>query len=335
MAGTEIFSKISLGKETTKGAPVARTRRFYGTVAGNFDIGDTWNFHETENRALRTRYLSTRLPTQTRGAPTFKLQDTQGIGYDDLVQIWSMGLLGGLTGVGGTADKTWSFLTNNATSNVPEAFTMDVGDDVQNWILQYVMPTRWKLSTDFGGVTHLEADLFAQQAIKGAATAVADVAIVKMPADLWTIKFAANYAAIAAQAASANFLRTWSFEYQTGIVPRFYADGTLFLGQHVETDVSGLLHIEVESTALGVSELVDKYRAGTMDYVGLKITGPTLGGTAYSLLLSMPIFWDNVKPLSGVDAGVNLYAADGHLAYDVTATKSLSASLVCALATIP
>lgn len=332
MPGIDVFTRINLGKESTKGTPVARTRRFYGVAAGNFDIGDSWSFHEQENRSQRTR-ISAHTPTQLRGAPKLTLKDTQGVGYDDLVQPFSIGLRGGQTGSGAGADKTWTFTQQNTSSNAPEACSADVGDDTQNWILQYLMASGWELSTQFGELTHLSMDCFAQQAIKGAASAPAEVLPVMIPSDLWTIKFASTFAGLGAASVQTNFLRTWSFKYDSGFRPRFYMDGTLFLGQHVETDISGVLSLEVESTALAVSEFVDKYRAGTQDYVRLKVTGPALGGTNYSLQLDMPVYWDEPKPISSVDDGVNLYTIKGRQGYD--GTNGLVATLVCSLATIP
>jgi hypothetical protein len=332
MAGTDVFTRVNLAKETVHGTPVARTRRWYGIAAGNLDIGDQWNFHENENRGQRVR-ISAHAPTQVRGAPTLKFQDTQGVGFDDLVQLWSAGLQGGRTGVGGSADKTWTFTQQLTASHAYESLAADVGDDVQNWILQYVMPTRWKFSSPFGDLCHFEADCFAQQAIKGAASAPAEVNPIMIDSDLFTLKFAASFAGLGGAAVNLNFLRSWDFEYNTGILPRFYQDGTLFLGQHIEGDISGTLSMEVESTALAVSEFVDKYRAGTIDYVRLKNTGPVLGGTFYSLQLDMPVYWDQPKPISSNDNGVNLYTVTGRQAHD--GTNGLVVTLVCSLAAIP
>lgn len=332
MPGVEVFSRINLAKETVKGTAVARTRRFYGVAAGNFDIGDQFAFHEQENRGARVR-VSAHAPTLLREIPAFKLVDIAGIGYDDLVIPFSMGLQGGRTGVGGTADKTWTFTQPSTGAGSYESFSADVGDDVQNYILDYVMPTKWALTTNFGELTHFNADCFAQGVVKGAASAPAEVNPILIPSDLWTVKFAASFAGLGAASVQANFLRTWSFEYDTGIKNRFYMDGTTQMGQHVETDLTGVLKMEVESTALAISEFVDKWRAGTIDYLRLKATGPTLGATNYSLQLDMPVYWDEPKPLAAVDDGVNLYTTSARQAYD--GTNGLVATLVCSLAAIP
>lgn len=333
MPGIDVLTRIAFGKETTKGTPVAPTRRFYGVAQGNLDIADQWAFHEAENRGLRTR--PSRTPTLLREMPALKLVDTDGIGFDDLVIPFSMGIRGGQTGSGAGADKTWTFTTQNAGANSPEAFSADVGDDVQNWRLQYVMARKWKIGAEMGGLTKYEADLFAQRAIKTAAAAPAEVVPVKIPADLWTVKFAATFAGLSGASVQANFLRAWSLEYSTGVTPRWYLDGNLYLGQHVETDITGKLSMTVESTALAVSEMIDKWRAGTLDFCRLKATGPALGGSAYSLQFDMPIYWDEPKPIAAVSEGINLYQVGARLAYDTTATKSLETTLVCALSAIP
>lgn len=333
MPGVDVFTRIALGKETVKGTPVAPTRRFYGAAAGNLALGDQWAFHEAENRGRRTR--PSRIPTLLREMPTLKLADIDGIGYDDLVIPFSMGIRGGQTGAGGAADKTWTFTAQNTGNNSPESFSADVGDDVQNWRLQYVMARRWKISAELGGLTKFESDVFAQRAVKTAAAAPAEVAPVKIPADLWTVKFAGTFAGLPGASVQANFLRGWSLEWFTGFTPRWYLDGNLYLGQHVETDLMGKLTMTSESTALAVSEWVDKWRAGTLDFTRLKATGPTLGGTNYSLQFDLPIYWDEPKPIAQVDEGVNLYTTTARVAFDETAAKSLEATLVCSLAAIP
>lgn len=333
MAGIEVFSRIALGKETTKGTPVAPTRRFYGTLAGNLNLGDVLAFHTSENRGLRTR--PGRAPTILREAPTLTLADTDGIGFDDLVALFSMGIRGGQTGTGAGADKTWTFTTQNTAANSPEAFSVDAGDDVQNWRLQYVMPRSWKLSAELGGMLRAEATCFAQRAVKTAAAAPAEIAPIKCPSDLFTVRFATSYAGLAGASASSAFLRTWDLEYMTGLVPRWYAGGQTYMTQHVETDVAARLTMEVESTALAVSEIVDKWRAGTLDFVRLKAIGPALGGSNYSLQIDLPVYWDEPQPFAQVDEGVNLYRTSAVVAYDPTAAKSLEAVLVCSLAAIP
>lgn len=332
MPGTSAFTRVAMAKETTKGTPTAPTRRFYGVAVGSFEPGFDLEYHEDAARSVKTR--AGRVPTLVREAPTFRLQDAAGIGYDDFVQLFSMGLRGGQTGTGATADKTWTLASQNVATNAYEAMTLDVGDDTQNYRLQYVQPTSWTISTD-GRLTRMTAECFAQRAVKGAAATPAETSPIQIPSDLWTVKFATAASGLTGASVNLNFLRSWSLQWNTGLSPEFYLDGTLYMGQSVETDLSGTLSLEVDSTTLAVSEFYDKHAAGTLDFVRLKAIGPVLGATFYSLQFDIPVYWDSVKPLASQTNAINRYTVTGKVAYDPATSKSLEAILVCSLTAIP
>jgi hypothetical protein len=130
-----------------------------------------------------------------------------------------------------------------------------------------------------------------------------------------------------------NFLVGWELEVLTGLLWRHYMDGNLYGSQHVETSISGTLKLTVESTALTISEAYDKWLAQTPDYVRLKATGPTLGGTNYSLQFDLPILWSKVPPISKEDKGVNLFDLEAVLLDD--GTNAITPTLVCSLAALP
>jgi hypothetical protein len=186
-----------------------------------------------------------------------------------------------------------------------------------------------------GGLTDFSMDCFAKATSKVTAATPAEVVPIMIPAELWTVKFAATLAGLTGASVNANFLRTFSLTWNTGAQTRHYADGTLQAAQFVETDMGGTLELEVESTALAVSEFYDKYVSMALDFVRLKAQGPVLGGTFYSLQLDVPIYWSKPTILSGDDNGVNLYKVSGDIAYDPTGAQSLGAVLVCSLTAIP
>ena len=333
MPGTQAFTRVSMGKETTWGTGVAPTRRFYGVGTGALDPGLSWENHRDAARGVKTRIG--RALTQTAEDPKFKLQSAGGIGYDDIVQILSAGLRGGQTGVGASADKTWTLVSQNAASNTYSPMTVELTDEIQGYRVAGCLPTAWTLSTKLGGLTDLSADMFGKVTTKVTAATPAETVPVMIPAELWTIKFAALLASLTAASVVSNFLRSWSLTWNTVSQPRHYADGTLQAAQAVETDMGGTLSLEVESTAQAVSEFYDKRVAGTLDFVRLKAIGPVLGGTFYSCQIDVPVYWQDPDILSGDDNGVNLYKVTGDIAYDVTSAQSLGITLVSSLAAIP
>jgi hypothetical protein len=331
MPGTQIFTYANVGKETVRGTPVAPTRKLYAAGTGVLDVDPSLNFHEKENRGVRTRIARA---TQQGENVALKMSYASGVGYDDLVVPVSQ-LKGGLTGTGAGADKSWTFVSAMAAANNPESYSVDVGDDVQNWRVQYGMVKSFKLSAARGDVTGLDMEWFGQRAIKGAKATPADNSAVKIPGDLWTIKFAATQAGLTGAAIQTNFLLDWTLDVDTGLIWRDYMDGNLYGSQHVETDIAGKLALTVESTALAVSEFYDKWLTQTLDFIRLKATGPVLGSTNYSCQIDLPVLFSKVSPIGGEDEGINLYKIEANLAYDPTSAASIQGILVNSLAALP
>ena len=314
MPGTQVFTYFNVGKETTRGTPVAPTRQMYSDGAGMFEVDAGLNFHEGENTGRRYR---TRRVTPTTEDVTWKYKSASGVSYDDLVVPFSQ-LKGAQVGAGAGADKTWTFTPSATAANAPEAYSIDVGDDTQNWRLQYGMVKSFKLAAGLGDVTSLEMEGFAQRAVKGAKASPAINAGIKIPGDIWTLKVAANIAGLGAASVITNFLVDWELEVMTGLRWRHYMDGNLYGSQHVETDIAWSLDMTVESTAQAVTEFYDKAIAGTMSFLRLKATGPALGGSNYSASIDMPVLYDVPEIMASDDDGVNLYKVKAHGADDTT-----------------
>ncbi len=331
MPGTQIFTYANFGKETVRGTPVAPTRQMYVDGTGVLGVDAGLNFHEAENAGLRARI---RRATQQVEDVNLKIRTASGVSYDDLVIPLSQ-IKGALTGVGGAADKTWTGVPSMTAANAPEAYSVDVGDDIQNWRCQYAMARSWKIGAALGDVTSLEMDLFAQRAIKTAKASPAINSAPKIPGDLWTIKFAGTLAGLPGASISTNFLIDWELEVMTGLRWRHYMDGNLYGGQHVETDIAATLTMTVESTALAVSEFYDKALAQTLDFIRLKATGPTLGGTNYSAQVDLPVLYEVPEPIGAEDEGINLYKVVARAAYDPTGAQQIGVVLVNSLAALP
>jgi hypothetical protein len=125
MPGIQDFTYLNFGKETTRGTPVAPTRKWIGESTGVLDVDPSLNFHTGENRGRRS--VIARATQQSEDA-TLKIRAEPT--FDDMV--WPLTQLkGGLTGTGGAADKTWAAAPSMTAANSPEAFSVDVGDDVR------------------------------------------------------------------------------------------------------------------------------------------------------------------------------------------------------------
>lgn len=334
MAGTQVLTNLQLAKETVFGTAVARTRRFYGVSTGALDFGYEWAWHDEENRGVKTR--GSRAPSLVRTAPKFRLSDVDGVGYDDLVLPFSIGIEGGQTGSGAGADKTWQFTAQNATTSAYESACMDVGDDTQNFIIAGVVPTSWTISAVAGESTRFSMDLVGTSTTKGSATSLSNTNPVYIPGGLWTLKHNTTFATLSAASIQSNFIRSFSLTWNPGRIPQYYLNGSLGMGSVAESYLEGEVTFVVDSTAYAITEYYDKWLAGTMDFTRLEVTSTeSLGASNYKLGFDFPCYWTDVKPISGETDGINQYTITGRVVYDATSTKSLEANLVCSLSAIP
>jgi hypothetical protein len=320
-----------MAPETVYGTPVATIRQFYGE--GSFTESAGLNFHENENRSLRTRIA--RSPTATTEDVAVSFKTTQGISFDALVWFLNM-FNGAAVGSGGGATKTWTQTPGmTSTLNAPKSFSADVGDDIQNWRLQGLQWQTIKLSSSRGGVTELEASGFAQRAVKTTASAPAINSAVKIQSDLWTLKQASAISGLAAASVIANLLLDFDLELTTGIVGRHYLDGNLYLAQAIEAkDITGTLGMTVESTAQAVSEFYDKAKAGTVSFLRFKNTTAAIGGVTYDSQIDLPVYYEMPEILNAEDDGVNTYHATAHVAYDSVSAKSAQFVTANSIATL-
>jgi hypothetical protein len=332
MPGIQDFTYLNYAHETTRGTPVAPTRKWLGDATGVLDVDPMVTFHETENYGRRSsvRRVTSQgenVGLKIRAEPTF----------DDLVLPLTQ-LKGAMTGAGGAADKTWAAAPGMAygTFNLPEAYTFDVGDDVQNYRVQYVMFPRFTLSGGLGEVEKIAIEAFGQRTQKVAKASPADPASSpKLVGGLWQWKFAATFAGLPGASVVPNFVVDHKLTVETGLVWEHYQDGFMWGGQHVETSIGGALELTVESSALAISEFYDKWLSGTIDYVRMRNqSAVVLGGSFPSLQNDLAVLYEDVKPIASQRDGINLYKIKARL-MDDGVNPPISPTLVCSLAAIP
>ncbi len=188
MAGVLPLSGLQIGVEGTKGSAVTTTREMYPDPTGYFDPGLGLSFHEGAQRGTFSNITHATLLTNT---PTvgYRTESSHGITFDELSIIGSQ-LLGGATGAGGGADKTWTF-TPSQTAPSFDAYTLNVFDASQAYEVAYCFATGFTLSGGFDDLTQASIDFVGRQASKVTVDVVAANNAVKIPSALWTIKYAA------------------------------------------------------------------------------------------------------------------------------------------------
>jgi len=332
MAGVIPLSLFQVGVETTAGTGVATTRELYPDGTGYLDPGYQKSFHEG---AQRGTFSNITHATKMGEAPTiaYRSDSTHGVTFDELVIPGSF-LLGAQTGAGTGADKTWTF-TPAQTSHAFDTYTINAGDNTQAYEIDYCFATNFSLSAGFDDLTQLSMDLVGQGIAKASADAVAGNNSVKIPSALWTVKYSGSQAGLAGASALSNTLRSWSLDIDTGLRPRWYADGAYGFGQGVASEnLGGTLQMTWDHTSDAVTQY-DNYVADTVGFFRLKATGPSLGGSTYDAQIDMAVLWEDMEPLGSESDGVTEMLMTGRLVYDATWQNSIVMTVVNSLAALP
>jgi len=332
MAGSRALSYLQLGKEVTSGTGVAASYLLSSDIGGAFtvDWGYTWH----QGRSVATRNpVSYGTRQYERVAISYRTPDDTGVAFNDLPYFITQPA-GGTAGTGSTA-WTWSGSWGGTAAGSAISYTLEFGDDVQEYESEFCRPTRLRFGAGADNMTTMEADFVGRQATKSTKTALSPVDAVRIPGYLWKPSFASAGSALSTATVLTNFLREWEAEWTTGWMPHFYADGLDYFGQMLESaPVEGTVRLVVDSNATAVSQFYDKGEAGTKDFLRLQAIGAALGGTAYTAIFEFGLFYENVVPLGGEVDGQNTYEIEARIVYDSTWGKSHAATAVCGVASL-
>ncbi len=334
MPGVRLASYFQIGKETTKGTSVAATRMLHPDLSSSYNVDFGYTFHEGRFGGARTNvsYATRQLE---RVDLTFRTPDDTGISFDEL-PFFNIFPGGGTAGSASGSVITWNHSWGGTAAGSAVSYTVEFGDDTQEFEAEYVQATRLRISGSREGMTQFEADLVGRQSSKSTKTALTPLTPVRIPGYLWVPAWASAFSGLNAASTTTNFLREWEAEWTTGLVPHFYNDGLDYFGQIVESaPVRGNVRLVVDSNSTAVSQFYDKADAGTKDYLRLAATGAVIaGGTAYKAIYEFALIYQNVVPIGSEIDGVNTYEVDAEIVYDSTGDKSIGGTVVCTTTTL-
>lgn len=331
MAGGQLFTSFSTGKESTAGTSVATTAEWYGDGTGELNIDRHLALHGG-NRGTRTRVAHvTSMGTDVN--ITFNSDPEVGVAYNELHKLFGQ-LDGGNSGAGASADKTWTIAPSQTASNSPESYTIEIGDDIQYWEVAYCQVRDFTLSASADSMTNVSVNWFGRTPVKVTNTSLAANEYVRIPGYLWIPRFTTSQAGISGDSDSLGALRNWEATYHTGLVPKHTQSGVAYFYESGENEEQFVdMSFTLESSALAVEEY-DKWLADSSTFMQLKATGPSLGDTAYSVTLQFALKYTQVDVIASEDEGVNLYNFTARSVLDSSWGTNMSAVIVNSLATI-
>jgi len=236
--------------------------------------------------------------------------------------LFGAGVKGGVTASEQTqsqSDYLWAFAPSLSAANNPDSFTLESGDNVQEYTMEYCLCKRIRVSGRLGAnePVSIEADFFGKQVTPKAKTAALSLSAVEpMIANLSEFYLDTTWAGIGGTKKS-NLLREFGIEILTGVHPKFHGEGKTMTGDAESWfEVMGNFVFEGNSDA---DAIFDAYQAQTEQAIRLKIYGSQIGsGDTHSLIIDMWGTWEEVIALGNQSEGNNLHTALFHAYYDRT-----------------
>lgn len=322
--GELVFRKIQYGKESTRGTAVPATGVWPGTIKVPADRKPKFPAETLGIRARAQRSVVNQI-----GLDGINLTMDDAI-FQKLPILFLCALKGGVTALEQTTgqdDYLWDFTPSLSASNAPNSMTLEYGDDVQAFEMEYAMIKRLVISGRIGAdePVKVEAELFAKQITP--TTFTASLSAIKgeaMIANLTKLYIDSSWANLG-NTQKTDLLREYSIEIQTGLHPKFFANGAKTMSSHGEgyLDLMATLTFEGNAAADGY---YDDFLAGTEHSIRLLIEGGQIGsGENHSLTVDMFGSFEEVIPLDSAEDGNNLHAAVFHAHSDRQSTPHLFA----------
>ena len=297
------FRKIQIGKETTRGTAVAATKRLIGTLSMTPEV--TWH-RPVDERASLAEFR--RAVVTARSA---RLRYEGDATYEQIINFLAMALKGGVTPT--QPDPTnapntyqWTFTPNLTSKNNQDSFTVEYGDDTQEWESTFVVVENLELGVALGEVVSLRADLFGRFPSKSTFTAgLSDPTVNEIVANDVRVYIDGSWSALGTTQKS-NLVAGATIRFPTGLVPIKYADGSLDFSDLVEQRRHFELELDLAMGSDAITEY-DAYVAGTSRAIRLEFTG-SLIEASYNRKLTIDIFgkYTTAPELFGDRDGENL-----------------------------
>jgi hypothetical protein len=292
--------KLQLGQEVTPGVLVSATTVWGGPSESIEDDRDIVWVKQDIGR------LSPGLRTYTsRVGALYDMPETEAT-YEQLVHILQASFgTSAATNDGSGRVRTYSLATSVAVQ--PKTYTLESGDDTQAYRMGYCFVPKFKLSGKLQEAVMASATWQGREKLKSAFTNGLAV-----PANIDEVMFGNGrlYIDDAAMGATqkTGTLLGFDLDVETGLTPRYAADGNLYYSTVRQGVPSASLKITFEHEATSVSE-EDKFVAEALRLIRLEFRGPSLAtaGTNYTtklLRIDMAGKWSKFSKL-GEDKGIN------------------------------
>lgn len=330
MSGITQLAKIQLGLETVAGTLVDATTIWRGTGFVHDDLEKMFpNEHvgylTAVQRSVITKYLA-----------GIVLEETPAT-YEQLPYILTLGLDALDTGVqDGGGGYVYTYDLPETAQPTLDSATIEGGDNQQEEEFGYGQVTGWTLAGKGTETLNMSADLIGRQTEPGTFTAALSIPAVEDIPFLKGKLYIDPAGSMGSSLKSSTFLEM-ALNGNTGLVPRFTADGQLYFAYSKVVKPEYSLDITFEHDATAVAEKA-AWRAGTARDIRMIWEGSAIaGGTTYdykTLIVDLAGEWESFDKLDEED-GNDIVKGTFKVGYNATSGLAGQIIVVNELVSLP
>lgn len=338
--GEKALSKLQYGAETTGSAG--------GAVAADTILlaGAHPPLNPDRNMTFIEDDAGVRTPTvREPRADQFLVQDTLNFehAYFQLLPfLFSLGIKGQVTSAiqsTGGSDSKWVFSPSMTATNTPNTATLELGDDVDVYEVEYMMIQRLRLSGVIAqdqspSPLSIEVEYFGRQHTKTSfTTGIALPTNEEINAKLCRFYVDANSTGIG-DTEKTGLLRAFDIDIINGFHTKFHGGADKFFDVHGQGDYVIMTTLTLEGNS-DADDIFDAWKARTPHFLQFNISGNQIGtGVNQNLALGVAGYWEAVTPIAEQVNGNNLHQALHRSTYDATGARILQLEVITDVAAI-
>lgn len=338
--GEKALSKLQYGKETTgsAGSAVAADTILLAGAHPPLSPDRIMTFIEDD--------AGVRAPTVRKPrADQYLVQDTLNFehAYFQLLPfIFSLGVKGQVTSAiqsTGGSDSKWIFTPSMTASNTPNTATLELGDNIDAYEVEYMMIQRLRLSGVIAqdqspSPLSIEVEYFGRQHTKTSfTTGIAIPTNEEINAKLCKF-FVDTTSTGIGDTEKTGLLRAFDIDIINGFHPKFHGDTNRYFDVHGEGDYLVVTTLTLEGNA-DADTIFDAWKAKTAHFLQFNISGNQIGtGVNQNLALGVGGYYEAVTPIAEQVNGNNLHQVIHRSTYDATGARVLQLEVITDVAAI-
>ncbi len=307
-----LLSRTQIGIESTRGTAVASTR-VLGCDVKPIPKDRVWEAVKLADG--RRSAVNAKRNDQLLVRDTLSFSNMYFQAFPAILQCSLDGTISPTEQTPSQSDYLWTVAPSFTAANDPDTLTIEMGDDVQAYEIEYCMFDNLKYAAEIsqeGGASPVTGEFgyFGRQVTPTTFTASQSLhsGLELINAKLSRLYLDTTWAGIGGTEQT-SLLRAFEVEIMAGNHEKFFGSANKYFTSHGEGEIGAMVTLTLEGSS-SADSIFDLYQAGTERALRLDLVGSQIGtGVNYRTRLDLFGYFEEVVPLGGEARGNNLHVA--------------------------